>query len=398
MGRSGDAHIPALDGARGLAIALVLLHTFAGIAVSGGGIAADAFRAFALGGWSGVTLFFVLSGFLITGILVDSKGKATISGYFRRFYVRRTLRIFPLYYAFLAAWLLVIPAIGRAPALGIQAKANGIWYWLYLSNWVNPFGIGVDGLSHFWSLAVEEQFYLIWPLAVALLSRRRLGALCSILLAVTPMLRYFLIATDAPVLAPYEFLVARWDALAAGALLALALRDERWQERTAALIPRLTTLALAGLAVLLLFTRSFGPSVPAVVVIGQSLIIALGVAIVHAASAAASPRSATNRGAVRTWSASVVHRRLHSRALRFLGKYSYGIYVFHLPIHFVVLNHLAPWVNRWGAGASLVRLLAYVVAASLASVGMALISWHLLEAPLLRLKDRLAPRTFEPAR
>ncbi len=396
---AAELRVPALDGVRGLAIALVLFHTFAGIADTGGGFAVDALRAVALAGWSGVTLFFVLSGFLITGILLDSRGGAARAGYYRRFYLRRTLRIFPLYYAILFAWLVVVPVLARAPALGIQAKAHGIWYWLYLSNWVNPFGIGVDGLGHFWSLAVEEQFYLVWPLLVAMLAWRRLGALCSILLVVTPMFRFFLIATDAPVLAPYEFLTARWDALAAGALLALAFRDDEWRALANVLMPRLTIAALAGTALLLATTKSLGPSIPAVVVVGQSLVIALSAVLVHSAASIPASHASRNEAHDRDRPRMTgVGRLLHTRALRFLGKYSYGIYVFHLPIHFIVMGRIAPFVTRGGTGASFVRLSLYIVGASLASIAAALTSWRLLEAPCLALKERLAPRSIGAAR
>ncbi|MEO7963295.1 MAG: acyltransferase [Gemmatimonadaceae bacterium] len=386
--------MPALDGVRGVAIALVVLHTFCGVARESGSSVLDAVRGVALAGWSGVQLFFVLSGFLITGILIDDRDRAGRAGYFRRFYIRRTLRIFPLYYAVLAIWLILIPLSGIEPALGVQARAHGAWYWLYLSNWVNPFGIGVDGLSHFWSLAVEEQFYLIWPLIVATLVRRRLSALCTVLLIATPFVRLALLAAGLPALAPYEFLIARWDALAAGALLAIALRSSAGQRRLASIMRSLTIIARAGIVAMTIALKGFGPSLPLVSVLGQSLVAALSVALVYAAAREPIERREDVHGLVdqQPTGRSRTARVLNAPWLRFLGRYSYGLYVFHLPIHFLLFVRADLWVNEGSANIRLAKLAIYCVAAITLSAGAALVSWKLLEAPCLRLKERLAPR------
>ena len=169
-------HLPALDGVRGLAVLIVLAYH------TGGGVArrivrmrlVRGIRRVALkAGWSGVTLFFLLSGFLITGILWDSKGAAH---WWRNFYVRRILRISPLYYGSL---LLVMVVAFRATH-NFWAGTRGLWiYALYLQNipWVVDMGAGLRPLqlNHFWSLAVEEQFYLIW-----LLLLRRIGTMAQV--------------------------------------------------------------------------------------------------------------------------------------------------------------------------------------------------------------------------
>ena len=109
-------------------------------------------------GWAGVQLFFVLSGFLITGILLETRDE---KGALRRFLVRRGLRIFPLYYATLFVLLVVVP-----PDPVVRAALHDqVYYWLYVSNWAQPFEHKIPTLAHFWSLAVEEQFYLLWPLS-----------------------------------------------------------------------------------------------------------------------------------------------------------------------------------------------------------------------------------------
>ncbi|HEX6407837.1 MAG TPA: acyltransferase, partial [Gemmatimonadales bacterium] len=123
-------HLPALDGLRGVAILLVMgyhiLETF-----PGGPEVPDLVTRLASVGWIGVDLFFVLSGFLITGILYDTKGSP---GFFRNFYIRRVLRIFPLYYGFLALFCLILPALGPNDAAIVELHRACPWYWSYLAN------------------------------------------------------------------------------------------------------------------------------------------------------------------------------------------------------------------------------------------------------------------------
>src|SRR5262245_10664845 len=160
------SHIPALDGIRGIAILLVLLFHFGqyGHGLPYPAVFVDKlFHRICQIGWVGVDLFFVLSGFLITGILYDSKGR---NHYFRNFYVRRCLRILPLYYFSLILFLIVLPKLFPLHTGFRSLRQDSFWYWTYLSNvrvayrgW-DSFGV----LDHFWSLAVEEQFYLLWPI------------------------------------------------------------------------------------------------------------------------------------------------------------------------------------------------------------------------------------------
>jgi peptidoglycan/LPS O-acetylase OafA/YrhL len=161
--------VPALDGVRGLAALLVMIFHFGRAEVPGRGAAAVGF--FAQFGWGGVDLFFVLSGFLICGILLDTRDRP---GFLRTFYTRRALRIFPLYFAFLAAYIFVIaPRLPGASDIEVRQR----WLWLYVSN----FDVAAHGwysgggshANHLWSLAIEEQFYLLAPFAVLALSRRR---------------------------------------------------------------------------------------------------------------------------------------------------------------------------------------------------------------------------------
>ena len=149
-------HLPELDGIRGLAVLTVILHHGFGFEL----------------GWFGVELFFALSGYLITGILVDAKGRHRGWDYFRGFYGRRSLRIFPLYYLVLLLVLVVLPGLWPMTfALFDPAREHAAWFWSYTQNVLFAReGTILPGVFHLWSLAVEEQFYLLFPLLIYLLS------------------------------------------------------------------------------------------------------------------------------------------------------------------------------------------------------------------------------------
>jgi peptidoglycan/LPS O-acetylase OafA/YrhL len=243
-------HVPALDGLRGLAILLVLMNNlYPGYPDR---YADRIVYLFSNTGWSGVDLFFVLSGFLITGILYDSRGTRH---YFKTFYARRFLRIFPLAYLYLALIFLVVARV--APLTPHEARdlaSSEWWYWAYLANWKIAFhGIGSQlEPTMFWSLAVEEQFYLLWPLVVALLDRRRLVALCIGMIVAALALRIGWHIIDPGKQARealYVLTPARMDGLAMGALLAIGLRNEsaaariqRWSKPLLLAAPTTITL------------------------------------------------------------------------------------------------------------------------------------------------------------
>ncbi len=150
---AGSPPIPELDGVRGLAIPLVLLFHFQGVRPPW---APRALTFPMIVGWSGVDLFFVLSGFLIPRLLIGTRDS---DNYFSAFYARRVLRIFPLY--LLAVFLCFRVGLPLAERLGVPAgpeRALEPWFWLHVSNWKSAFGHDVEPLSHFWSLAIEEPF------------------------------------------------------------------------------------------------------------------------------------------------------------------------------------------------------------------------------------------------
>jgi len=218
-------YIPAFDGLRAVAIISVLLFHV------------DE-RTYSLG-WTGIILFFVLSGYLITGILLDSKGEPH---YFRNFYVRRTLRIFPAYYLLLLLTFLALYLLAPShPAVG-----SGATEWSYFLLYVQNYWMGSNSfrtplsslLAHTWTLAIEEQFYLIWPVVVYLLNRKALGALCLGLLVISPIVRIWTLATTDNPFLTLATLPGQCDALALGALIAVLSRSTtvlRWIDRRAAI-------------------------------------------------------------------------------------------------------------------------------------------------------------------
>src|SRR5260221_1974329 len=216
-GVSPPARLPGLDGLRALAILLVVPHNFNLMITSGG--AAYLFVVALHRGWIGVQLFFVLSGFLITGILLDARDAPN---YYRSFFVRRGLRIFPLYYATLLVLFVLLPALGLLPSSFKRDPMVELSHWAYFSNWYSAFHPGEDSVSHFWSLAVEEQFYLLWPFVIHRRSAEWVMRFCFAIAAASLSLRVAMLLTGTPGI--YTFLATRMDALALGGAAAAAFR------------------------------------------------------------------------------------------------------------------------------------------------------------------------------
>lgn len=364
--------LPALDGLRGLAIGGVLACHLLNAWPGDGLWERRAVAALGLG-WTGVDLFFVLSGFLITGGLVDTLGQR---GWWRGFLVRRALRIFPLYYLALAVFAAAGPALGLVDPWTFGRW--GWWYWSYLGNWAYAARQVIPALSHFWSLAVEEQFYLAWPLVVLLARGRALAAVSAALVCAGPALRWLIVDSGLPVGSAYRLTPGRVDALAMGALIAVVAR------------------AAGGAALL---RRAWFPAA----VVGAAAFAALG--LPHGFDMHARPLEIWSHlwlalafgglvaGAVATSGTDHPLRRALSAApLRALGRYSYGLYVVHYLVHVGALGALR--ARPWGAAllASRAGYAAYAAAALAASLLLAWASFHLVEQRFLALKDRLAPR------
>jgi peptidoglycan/LPS O-acetylase OafA/YrhL len=383
VGRGTDptpARVEALDGIRAVAILMVLVHNVGSVVGNADGAAMKMWALASNGGWIGVQLFFALSGFLITGILLGSAGGPH---WLRSFYARRLLRIVPLYFAVLAVVFFVAPHVSALHAIAPPPARSTLWYWTYLSNWVAPFGGMALALPHVWSLAVEEQFYLFWPAVIARAGDRALAWACALLVVLPLLVRVVLhrvwdfeLASNAA----YTWTVTRTDAIAFGALVAIGMR----YTSIAQMLGRRAVVALlatcAALGVVTVLGRGLSPQGPLSELAAQPLSGILGailVAVCVGPAAAGEGLPALRRGLVAF---------LASAPMRTIGKYSYAIYVFHMPIRFLLRDSFTP---RLTDGSPLARLGAHVVFTLVVlalSFVAALVSWRVLEAPLLSLK------------
>jgi len=317
--------VPALDGLRGSAIALVLAfhgyETWGAAAQSG--LGRLVFHVGALG-WTGVDLFFVLSGFLISGILIDTRQERH---YFRDFFAKRSLRIFPLYYATLLVFFVVLPQLAFGHhALGPdfeQVQKGQVWFWSYLTNWwvgaVLPQWPHAPYLNHLWSLAVEEQFYLVWPLLVRWLPPARLTAAFSVVALTAFVARAAILASGGTPIFVYVSTLTRMDSLAIGGLVAILVRQRNvGRSRRIAALCVLAASAL-GLTALFLRQRFLDSGDPTVQLLGFECMAIGAASLVYWLVTDLGERS-------------IVSRLLQVRPLGALGRVSYGVYVFHLPI------------------------------------------------------------------
>jgi peptidoglycan/LPS O-acetylase OafA/YrhL len=376
-------HVPALDGVRGLAILLVLLYHFVGQTAATNRL--EAAVTWALGyGFLGVDLFFVLSGFLITGILYDSRAEP---GYFRTFYMRRVLRIFPLYYGVLAVVFFgvsLIPALRGSELAGL--KEHQAWAWLYGINvylsiqggWVLSY------IEHFWSLAVEEHFYFVWPLVVwllgarpRLLMRTALG-LAAVSFGARVAASLSGVSTVATtVLTPFQL-----DALCLGGLFAVWLRQPKGELAVKRVILPIALLGGAALAFQFGLHRftDFGLSLMRSVREGLFRVVFVAL-LLHALFAPAT---------------SLVARFFRSGAMTALGKYSYGLYVYHHFLSYYFLKHGTEFALARAVGSHTLAVVLQASGGIALSMAVAWLSYEFFERYFLQLK-RLWPSSGRPA-
>jgi peptidoglycan/LPS O-acetylase OafA/YrhL len=368
--------IPELDGVRGVAMMLIIVwHYFAvTVRVQPGSLAAYGMKMFSLT-WAGVDLFFVLSGFLIGGILLD---KRTAPNYLRAFYARRFCRIFPLYYLMLGLFAVGVAARWASRGGGFTwlfGEPLPIWsYATYLQNFsmVRSAGMGPNWMGMSWSLAVEEQFYLVLPFVIRLAPARALPWLFAILAASAPVIRVALYATLPSKGFPgYVLLPGRWDALFLGALGAWALRQPRVRKW---LCNRLSwiwlVVLISGLMVVVLLARSQGVASFGMTAGGHTVLAVLSLGLIFLALL-------SREGVVAT-----VFRQ---PGLMWLGTVSYGVYLFHQPVHglmHALFRNQAPRIAGWAdAGVTLLALGC--------TVGLAVVSWRWFERPIVQLGQRV---------
>ena len=360
-------YVRALDGLRGVAVLLVIMLHFGYVNV----------------GWVGVQFFFVLSGYLITQILLADRDRP-FGAYLRRFYTRRVLRIFPLYYGYLLA-LAAAGAVGGAPELfGRYAP----WLFTYTYNYTrlasdwghSPF------ITHFWSLAVEEQFYLVWPFVVYVLPPRALRALVLTVLAAAPLGRLWLGAylgghghdPAAAGDALYWFTPCQIDAFAAGAAIPVLGLTERWAGRTR-LVRGLALFWLAAGLAQWFFLRAAGTRLPPTSLgfacpLQANFQHVWGYTLLNVAAAACILLLLRRDPWVRP---------MEAEGLVAVGRISYGMYVLHWPV-LAAFQAALSWEIRSPRGLAIFAL--YLVTL----YGVCWVSYRGFESRFLAWKDRWA--------
>lgn len=365
-------HIPALDGVRGIAISLVLAEH---LLWSNPNIGSDRFSHVIYSlhtcGWIGVDLFFVLSGFLITGILQDSLHDRH---FLRNFYARRALRIFPLYYCFFFV------------TVGISCAQGHRWGWgllryLTYTETLTPlhFPFLTDswwvGVYSFWSLAIEEQFYLFWPLLILLLRRRRSIAMAAVTLAVLSVATRVAVRHSSIFLhnqyAIYSWTPVRLDGLLSGSLLAILIRS-RYRDTLFHYWRVVLSGGLLGFAI----TDICYPGLP----LFDHPDIAVWVPVLADVTFGALIAGAVN-------SVGKLRRLLEFRGFRFFGRYSYGLYVYHMTLASFFTMPARIYVDRV-TGSKGAGVIIGAMVTLLATVCVSWLSYRFMENPFLRLKDR----------
>lgn len=356
-----ESHLAELDGLRGVAILLVFVfHCLPNTGIE----VIDRIGLVRFSFWIGVDLFFVLSGFLITGILIDHRGA---SNRWKTFYGRRVLRIFPLFYFALSAVFLA-GLFFQPLADQLSRTASAPWLFSYLFNfWLSSSGgwPGSEVVNHFWSLCVEEQFYLFWPFLVFYVRRDRLPWVMGFTVVFAWLFKWWIVVGDTPLIAAHVLMPARMDAFALGGLVAWMLRhpDHCLQPKV---VRRIVWLAAIAIAAIALPARGLFPDQPMTPALATPLL-----AVLFAGTIFLAVRPVGEFGRLAAlW---------RTAPLRLAGRYSYGLYVYHWLVQSSVVKYDLfgiktdhPWLN-------------FAVVCFL-SFGFTVASYHLLEMPFLRLK------------
>jgi len=369
----GHDHIQTLDGMRGIAVLSVLVFHLAWEFPDEGAIAMHVKRVL-FTGWIGVDLFFVLSGFLITRGLVAPSAKP-LGTRMKMFWMRRVLRIFPLYYAFII--------VGSIIGLIVGGWIPGPAYWLYMQNYVLAFDDQeLRWTAHFWSLAIEEQFYFVWPIVALVTSNKRLVSLTlALILACVVFRAGFTLKSHmwdplTTVKFAYRATITRADGLLLGALVATLQRESShtiahlWRRLRFPLFV-MTGLGTIGLYIVAKGLNGYDRRVIAAGYFMLALFFASAVSM--CADEAIGER---------------VKNFLSSKVLVSCGKVSYGMYIFHWPL----LALSVPWLKRtqehMGEVSRIGLNLGFILGSILLIWGAAQLSFRYFESPFLKLKSR----------
>lgn len=369
-------HITELDGIRGFAVLLVIIFHFLNQPILSDNLFDHIFKETFSIGWIGVDLFFVLSGFLITRILINTKSS---TNYFTSFYYKRTLRIFPLYYLYLILiFFILYPLLFNKVSEVEQNKIlmsehSQAWFWLYASNikQVIDGAFFGGGLGHLWSLSIEEQFYIVWPCIIYFFSVKNAKLISWILILLALLLRVYICFYNIDPEVIYVFTLTRMDALVMGALVAIYL-----SENTVINYVFVKRLLLGTCFFTVMLIYLFGPHSgkhPLIYTIGYTLTAVTFSLLI-----------------LLTQSTTVFFARpvFKSSFMVFFGKYSYAIYIFHPLVRQVMLKLVGE--PKVILGTQTPWSIAFVLLCTAGTVLVALISWNLFEKWFLKLKDKFA--------
>ena len=353
-------YYPALDGLRGVAILLVVfLHNFR-------------FMNYFFFGWLGVDLFFVLSGFLITEILLKTLGQPH---FLRNFYARRILRIFPLYYLTLIITFFILPFFIPSYINMTYYTDNQFWFWTYLQNWLFVFNepFGTQMLLHTWSLAVEEQFYLLWPVTILFIRKPKIRLIVVMVILLMVGFSRFAIwefgSKDLAYASLYTF--TRIDGLCIGSIVALLIHiNPDFLKKYTIVIVLLMAVINFGFYFI---NDQHSFTLPYLAFVGYTTFAVLFGILVYEAVAGKSK---------------IISFIFDTRILKFFGKISYGLYVFHWPVYIL----LFPYFRKLFLNKAMISLpyaeIGSAIIATIVAIILSVISFYYFERYFLKYKNR----------
>jgi len=351
-------HYPALDGLRGLAILLVVFyHNFD-------------FINYSVFGWIGVDLFFVLSGYLITSILINTLNSPNYS---RNFFSKRVLRIFPLYYLCLIIFLVIFPLLGLYREEMKFYLDHQWWFWFYLQNWLLSVRFPTAGnfLNHFWSLGVEEQFYLVWPFIILWLRKpKKLMIFILSVLFLLLIFRSFLWMCHLPHFNYTTFYAfTRIDGICIGCLIALLHKiNYNFLRHKMAVV--VTILAILNFG--FYFLTQYG-DYPYLAFVGFTTFAGMFGLLLHEAV---------------TGDTKIITIIFTLPLLKFFGTISYGFYVFHWPVYLMTQPGLSNFFLKNLNLSEEVSKFATSLSATIIAIVISTISYYTFEINFLRLKQK----------
>lgn len=360
------AYFQNIDALRGVAIILVLIvHS-----TLNSGIYAKYFNMFASFGSFGVDLFFVISGFLITTILLNSKESPN---YFKNFYARRMLRIFPLYYGFIVLYLFILPLVIQDSSLEYiqHLREHQLYYWFYIPNILFSLHPEKIHFFHLWSLAVEEQYYIIWPVIVFFFNPKSLIKLLLIVIPLSFFLRCFFVFKGYNQFFIWSFTPIRLEAIAIGSLVAIIyVHKASFVHKVLVHINNLIIIFSTIIILALLYNKGLYWNTPSVQTLGILFIdIFFGLLVLKIISMPDFKES------------------FFKSLFQTFGKYCYAIYM----LHEVFLHRIADKVKLldigFGTYDSYIKIVIILIITSVFSCGVAFVSWNVYEKHFLKLKQ-----------